>query len=251
MLVKSDVDLYLVCSFPPTDAAVKTPYTLYGSCFGLVSGTVTGWIRLWEWHEHTYLKRQSLVYLDVEKSSLKMKNCPGVTFPSAMSFCTSRPCKRDSCSSLNWMSMELFQHTCHWLSEATGTEKEDWLVDFVQNQNAYCSVKICVSFSHMALVSVEDRNQWYHDVLYFCCQKKDEISCCNNRLIRWSQIGKINLRPYGEAIRPGGPWRMMNQMNKHSLKLVALAVHPGSHGHDIIGPGNLSQTSSYSTRQWV
>jgi hypothetical protein len=42
MLVKSDVDLYLVCSFPPTDAAVKTPYTLYGSCFGLVSGTVTG-----------------------------------------------------------------------------------------------------------------------------------------------------------------------------------------------------------------
>src|SRR5271156_2415010 len=80
-----------------------------------------------------------------EKSNFKAKNCPGVTLPSSMSFCTSRPCgnqaSQSRCGSVDnavtnlvaqlmsvrvLEAMEMLQHAyCQRFSEPARTEKED------------------------------------------------------------------------------------------------------------------------------
>jgi hypothetical protein len=82
-----------------------------------------------------------------------VKNCPGVTVPSLMSFCTSRPCDNQTSQFRDGSvdnvvtnlipqlvlvrvleAMEMLQHACcQRFSEPAGTEKEDWLFVSIQD----------------------------------------------------------------------------------------------------------------------
>src|SRR3954452_3676594 len=89
--------------------------------------------------------------LITEKSNFKTKNCPGVTIPSLMSFCTSRPSVATSQSRPGSViaftnlvarlmsvrvleAMEMFQHAyCQRFSEPARTEKEERFSESIQD----------------------------------------------------------------------------------------------------------------------